>query len=279
VAILFALLSALSYGVSDFTAGLASRRLAAGPVTGVTQSLGILTAIVAVALYPGQGAGTSALVWGAVSGVGSAVGTLSLYHGFSVAPMSVVATLSGVLTAVLPVVAGLALGNHLSAPAAAGIVIAMPAIGFVSWRPSSGGAGGDRAGVLYGVLAGIGFGTLFVALDRAGTRSGAWPLLPGQVVSLLLVSPFAYRGLTGIRRPSANTMLLLLGTGVLSATANLLFLVATKHGELAIVGVLSALYPVLTVLLARVLLTERWSRTQAVGLATAALAVVLVTLK
>jgi drug/metabolite transporter (DMT)-like permease len=276
MAILLALLSAAAWGVADFSGGLASRGLDAPRVTVATQTLGLITAGVAVLIFPGVGPRAAALEWGALSGVGSAVGTVSLYHGLAVGRMTVVATLSGVLAAVVPVIVGLALGNTLSLTAALGIVIAIPAIFLVSWRPEPHQNLGPWAGVPYGLLAGAGFGLLFVALDRAGTHSGAWPLIPGQLVSVLLVVPFAVRGLRQPTRLPRGPVLLTLGTGILSGTANLLFLAATGHGELAIVAVLAALYPAFTVLLARAILAERWSGSQIVGLAAAVAAVVLV---
>jgi drug/metabolite transporter (DMT)-like permease len=278
MAIVLALGAALAYGISDFAAGVASRRFSAGPVTGVAQTLGLLTAAVAVITFPGAGPKAAALEWGALSGLGSATGTLSLYQGLSVARMSVVATLAGVLTAVIPVIVGIALGNHLSVGAAAGILLAIPAIALVSWQPEPDDRSAARAGVLYGMLAGLGFALLFIALDRAGTDSGAWPLLPGQTVSLLPIAPFAYRGLKASGRPSRAVAGMALGAGVLSGSANLLFLAATGHGELAIVAVLSALYPAITVVMARVFLAEHWTPLQTTGLAIAAVAIVLVTI-
>ena len=275
--IVLALGSALTYGTSDFAAGVASRRFDARPVTAAAQTLGLLTALIAVALFPGHGPKAAALEWGALSGVGSALGTLSLYHGLSVARMSVVATLAAVVTAVVPAVVGIALGNHLSVAAGVGIATAIPAIGMVSWQPRSRQPEAARAGLLYGLLAGLGFALLFIALDRAGTQAGAWPLAPGQAVSIVGVAPFAYRGLRTAGRPTRTAAGLTLGAGVLSATANLLFLASTRHGELAIVAVLAALYPAITVLLARVLLSERWTALQGAGFLVAAAAIVLVT--
>lgn len=273
--ILLALISALCYGAGDFTAGLASRRLSAGIVTAAAQTMGLLAALVAVVLFPGVGPRASALEWGALSGVGSTIGTLSLYQGLAAGSMTIVATLSGVLTAVIPVIVGVALGNTLSALAAAGIVIAVPAILLVSWQPGE--TRGARGGALYGALAGAGFGLLFIALDRAGTRSGAWPLVPGQLVSVLLLAPLAIRTLRRSERsPRPIAVTLTIVTGLLSGLANIAFLAATGHGELAIIAVLSALYPAVTVLLARAFLAERWTRHQAIGLVAAAAAVVLV---
>lgn len=277
MAIVLGLMAALAYGSSDFAAGLASRRYAAGPVTGLAQALGVVTAAVAVILFPGVGPRATALEWGAVSGLGSALGTLSLYHGLSVARMSVVATLSAVLTAVIPAIVGLALGNHLTIGTGIGIAIAIPAIGLVSSQPQTAARDAARAGLLYGALAGLGFALLFIALDQAGTHSGAWPLIPGQLVSLVLIAPFAYRGVIASGSPPLAAVGITLGAGALSGLANLLFLAATGHGQLAVIAVLTALYPAVTVLLARAFLSERWTRLQALGLLTAAAAIILVT--
>lgn len=274
--ILFALLAALAWGVADFAGGLGSRGLGAPRVAFVTQLLGAFAAGLAVVLFPGVGPRFSPLAWGALSGVGSALGTMALYHGLAVGRMSVVATLSGVLAALLPVIVGLALGNTLGTAAALGIVIAIPAILLVSWHREPDTARSPRAGVLYGMLAGAGFGLLFIALSRAGTRSGAWPLIPGQIISVLLLVPFALRGMrTGAARPR-RAVALTLGAGVLSGTANLLFLAATGRGELAVIAVLSSLYPAVTVLLARIILSEHWTRSQTIGLVAAVIAVILV---
>lgn len=277
MAIALGLLAAVAYGASDFAAGLASRRLAAGPVSAVATLIGVLAAFVGVLLFSGVGPRSAALEWGALSGVGNGFGTLALYQGLSQSRMTAVATPSAVLTAVIPVIVGLALGNQLSALTAVGIVIAIPAIALVSWHPEPGDRRAARPGLIYGSLAGVCFALLFIALDQAGTRSGAWPLVPGELVSLAIVLPFGYRGLRTVGRPTANTLALMLGAGVLSGTANLVFLAATGQGELAIVAVLTALYPAVTVLLARGLLAEHWTRIQAVGLLTPAAAIALVT--
>jgi drug/metabolite transporter (DMT)-like permease len=269
------LLAAVAYGTSDFAAGVASRRFAAGPVTAVAQVFALLSTTAAVALFPGAGPTAAVLGWGTVSGLGSAVGTLSLYHGLSVGRMSVVATISAVLSAVIPAVAGLALGDHLSILAVAGIGIAIPAIGLVSWQSGADTGHAARTGLIYGALAGLGFALLFIALDRAGTHAGAWPLLPGQALSLLLIAPFARRGLRpgSDWRPAAAPVIV---AGVLGGTANLLFLAATGRGQLAVVAVLTAMYPAVTILLARVFLAENWTRMQAAGLLIAAVAIALV---
>jgi uncharacterized membrane protein len=276
MAILFALLSAACYGTSDFSAGLLSRRYAAEPASALIIALEILGSAVAVALYPGHGPSVRAIAWGAVSGLGGGTGTLFLYRGLAAGAMTVVGTVSGVLAAVVPVLVGLALGNHLTAGEAIGIVIAVPAIGLVSWQPHAEDGAGARSAAIYGALAGCGFALLFVGLDRAGTRAGAWPVLPGQAVGFCLVCPFALRRIRREGRPELGDLPYVVSSGVLASAAALFFLVATGYGELSIVAVIAALYPAFTVLLARAVLSERWSPTQAFGLVVAAASVVLV---
>ena len=277
MAIFLALMAALSYGISDFAAGLASRRLSAGPVSAGVVVLTLLTAVFAVALFPGdEGPSAHLLAWGAASGLGSAVGTLALYHGLSVGRMSVVATLSAVLAAIIPAIVGVAIGDQLTLVATVGIVIAIPAIALTSWHPEGDDHGSARAGAIYGAIAGLGFALLFIALNQAGSEAGAWPVIPGQLVALVLISPFAFRGLRASTRPDRSVGLLILGAGLLGAAANLLFLAATGKGELAIIAVLTSLYPAATVVLARIFLSERWTRLQIAGMLASVVAVVLV---
>jgi drug/metabolite transporter (DMT)-like permease len=275
VSVLLGLLAAATYGSSDFLAGLASRRLPAIVVTAGAQSLCLLVGLVAIVFYPGDGISGTVLLWGAASGLGSAGGTFALYRGLGGGEMSVVATLSGLLTAVIPVIVGLATGDSLTALAAIGIIVAIPAIGLVSWSGGSGGVGGP--GAIWGILAGLGFGLLFVGYDRAGSGAGAWPLVVAEgTATLLTIGPalLALRG--GGPVPDRRSLSLLLAAGLLAAAANLSFIIANHHGELAVVAVLTALYPGFTVILARIVLGERWSSTQKVGLVTALVATVLV---
>lgn len=279
MAILLALLSAACYGTGDFSAGLASRRYTAAPVTAAVTALGALLAGLAVLVVGARAPDGAELGWGALSGLGSAGGTFALYHGLSVGRMSVVATLSAILTAVIPALVGVGLGDRLGAVPAGGIVIAIPAIALVSWAPEEHRQAGRQSGARFGVIAGLGFALLLIALDRAGTRAGAWPLVPGEGIAVLLLLPVAVRGIARRGRPSRSAVGLTGLAGSLAGTGNLLYLAATGHGELAVVAVLTALYPAMTVILARARLAERWSRPQMIGLISAALAVILVSVR
>jgi drug/metabolite transporter (DMT)-like permease len=278
VGVLLALLSALCYGSSDFTAGVGGRRGDPSAVTAIAQPFGLIAAAVAVIALSARSPAPHALWWGALSGVGSGMGTISLYRGLAVARMSVVAPLSAVLSAALPALAGFLLGEHLTALAWVGIAIAMPAIALVSLQPADG-QGSRRAGIVTGIVAGAGFALLFIALDRAGTSAGAWPLLPGQAVAAVMVLAWtASPRNRPARKAWSQAWRHGIAAGVLGGIANLLYLAATGAGQLAIVAVVTALYPAVTILLARLTLHERWSRLQIIGLVTSAIAVTAISI-
>lgn len=282
MAIILALFAAIGYGISDFAGGLGSRKSNAGLATLIVQLFGLAAALSAVWLLPAAQPSAQALGWGALSGIGSATGALALYRGIVVGKISVVAPLSAVIAAVLPVVIGLLLGESLPATAQIGIALAIPAIVLVALQSSEPGTKTDKlTGIPEGVISGAGFALLFIALDQAGTQVGAWPLVPGQLVAAMLVAPFAwqtYRQSKSGNMPDRATMMLIVAGGVSGGAANLLFLAATGHGQLALVSVLTALYPAVTILLARIFLAERLTRLQLMGLSMAATAVVLLSL-
>jgi drug/metabolite transporter (DMT)-like permease len=243
------------------------------------QMVGAVTALVA-ALTLGGTPTPAVWAWGALSGVGSGIGNACLLRGLAVGRMSIVAPLSAVLTAVVPAVVGLLSGDRLTWWSGAGIALALPAVALASWTES--GAGSPWTDVGYGLGAGAGFGVLFVALDRAGTGSGAWPLLPGQVVALIIVLAAALPAIVRLRRsrePSKLGAVARWGgaTGVLGMGANLLFLFATGTGQLTVTAVLASLYPAVTVALAAAVLHERINRRQQAGLLAAAASIVLIT--
>lgn len=276
VGVLLGLLSALAYGASDFAAGVGGRRSDPNAITVLAQPWSLLAAIGAVVVVRPDAPTTTSLVWGAVSGIGAAVGTLALYRGLAVARMSVVAPVSAVLAAALPALVGIMTGDRMSWIGWAGIVLVLPAIALVS-RHSDPADKGKSSGVVEGVVAGAGFALLFIGLDRAGTDAGNWPLVAGQVVSLALLS-----GATLWWRPRREAWRSAVGpavvAGILTGAANLLFVAATGAGQLAVVAVITSLYPAITIVLARVVLSERWSRSQAAGLVVAAAGVAAITL-
>jgi uncharacterized membrane protein len=280
VAILLALYSAAAYGLSDFVGGLVSRRVSAWPVAVVAQ-LSAMTCTGAVALFV-EGTPTAADLWWAVlAGLGSGLGTGFLYRGLATGRMSVVAPVSAVGAAVVPVLVGTLGGERLSLVVWAGILLALPGIWLVSSTAEElpDGSKAPRAtvaeGVFDGVLAGLGFGVLFAALGQVPEGAGLWPLTLAQAVSLPTVVMLATAmGASWLPRRRHTWWALL--AGPLGASATGAFLLASQYGFLTISGVLASLYPATTVLLAALLLRERIHRAQGVGLGLCGVAIVLV---
>lgn len=275
MAIALALLSALAYGVSDFLGGIFAKRSSPWQVAIVGQtSSGVISLLAAVLI---AGSPTSPdLIFGSLAGLGGGFGVAFLYRGLSTARMGVVAPLSAIGTALIPVVVGLATGDRPSRMAVLGVVIAFPAIALIS-RVVDGDSDNDahRGGVIDGILAGVGFGLLFTFLGQVGDDAGLYPLALSQLTSIASVIITAtVLGHSWV--PRGRTVWGAVVMGPLGATAQGAFLYATHHGLLSIVSVISSLYPASTVLLASVLLREKIHGWQGIGLVLAAIAVALV---
>jgi len=222
-------------------------------------------------------------VWGSAAGLGVGAGTAYLYRGLSAGRMGVVAPVSGVGAALVPVAVGVTTGDRPGATAVIGIVIALPAIWLIASADDGAadtagtGAAPESTGFLDGVLAGLGFGVGFVCLDRLQPAAELTPLLATQVASLLPVIALALwtREPFWPRRRRAWVGFIL---GPLGTLANACLLLAVQAGLLSVVAVLVSLYPAVTVALAAAVLREHIHRAQAVGLGLAAGAVVLISL-
>jgi drug/metabolite transporter (DMT)-like permease len=277
VTILLSLLAAASYGLGDFNGGIFSRRGGAWAVSLVAQ-LGGAAMVLAVALVDGGSPTTTDLAWATLAGVANGFGTAFLYRGLSSGRMGVVAPVSGVGAVLVPVLAGLVVGERPGALVWLGVLIALPAIWMVSREPSAPpatGPVGTGSGLTDGVLAGLGFGTLFAALAQIDEAAGFLPLALNQAVGGLAIIVVALV-LRGSWVPRNRYALGGLVSGALGALATGLFQVATQHGYLAVAAVITSLYPAFTVLLAMLVLREHVHRGQAYGLALCAGAVVLV---
>ena len=274
--VVFSLVSALAYGLSDFVGGIIAKRVSPWSVTAVAQAASALIMAAATLFVDGSPTGAD-LAWGVVAGSGSGLGAVFLYRGLAGGPMSVVAPVSAVGAALLPVIVGVATGERPSTLTWLGVGCAFPAIWLVSRVTEEHGANARpvSAGVVDGLLAGAGFGLLFIALGQVPESAGLLPLAFTQSTSVVavVVTATAFRQPWVPRDPYA---LRAVAAGVLGTTATLTFLLAAQSGLLTVAAVLSSLYPATTVLLAAVLLREQIGRVQGVGLALAGLAVALV---
>lgn len=222
MSVAFALSAAVTYGVADFAGGLAGRRISVVTVTAGAQLFGLVALLPAVFLVPGEPS-AAALGIGALAGIAGASGLLLYFRGLAVGPMGVVAPLSAVVGAGLPLLIGIVGGERLAVPTVLGLVVALAAIVLATTGTRDAVA---LRGVLFGLASGAGFGLFFVGLDATPEGSGLWPLLAGRMVSVVL------------------------------------FLLATRLGDLGVSAVLVSLYAVVVVLLARIVLKERLSAAQ-----------------
>jgi drug/metabolite transporter (DMT)-like permease len=270
VAAFLALFSALVYGCADFCGGKATRRAAAETVTVSSQLVGFVLVLALAPIVPSGGVTGRALGFGALGGLAGAVGLMCLYHALSIGTMSIVSPVTAVVAASVPVVAGLLSGEQLKALGFVGIALGLIAVVLVSLSDNTG--GDARRAAVFSFIAGFGFGFFFVALAHTGDKPGLWPLVAARPASMLLAGILAARG--GHRLVVArNNGVVTAAAGVLDMAANVLFLYASQRGALAIVGVLSSLYPLSTVALARLVDHERLRRVQWAGLALAIVAV------
>lgn len=277
-AVLLALGAALMYGLSDFLGGLIGRRTSVWSIAAVGQAASAVLVGIVAAVAPGDPRILD-WGWGTLAGVGGGVGTVFLYRGLAGGRMGVVAPISAVGAAVLPVIVGVIVGERPAPMAWIGIACAFPAMWLVSTGAHSRAEAGKPRlgeGVADGLLAGIGFGVLFAAIGQVPEAAGLGPPALGQAVATIVIVAIA----AALRHsPLPDGWTAWAGAavvGALAAAALVLFLIASQLGLLTVVSVVTSLYPAFTIALATIVLRERIHRTQAIGLLLAAVAVGLV---
>jgi drug/metabolite transporter (DMT)-like permease len=278
MAILLAALCAVNYGLADYCGGRASRSAASAIVTMLGQAISLVLVVGGVIMIGTPLASAHDMWWGAAGGAAGGLALCAFYSALSRGAMAVVAPTTAVVSAVLPVIVGLCMGERPSGLALFGIVIACVAVALVS-----GAIGGEHhqhtrpSTVVLAAAAGVGFGFIFIAFARTADDSGLWPLVAARAASLPVIAI-----VVGATRPGRGALRsviwLVVASGVLDMAANFFYLEASHRGLLSIVAVISSMYPVTTVCLAFGLDHERVNRTQAVGLAFAATALALVSL-
>jgi drug/metabolite transporter (DMT)-like permease len=273
---LLALTASLSWGVGDFLAGLRARRLPVLTVLVVSQAAGLSTIALVVAVRSEGPPEARYLGYAALAGIAGAIGLAALYRGLAVGSMSVVAPISAT-AAVVPVLFGIAGGERPSAAQNVGIAVAVAGVVLASRARAGDGRGRALAeGTGLALLAALAFGLLLVALGEASEGDPYWGTLAMRATSfsLLVLAAAVLRPSLAAARGDLPVLLLV---GVLDTAGNVLFAVATTKSLLSLVAVLGQLYPVVTVLLARILLGERLTRGQGVGVVGAFAGVALIT--
>ncbi|MGH9274043.1 MAG: EamA family transporter [Acidimicrobiales bacterium] len=274
MAVLLALCSAASYGVGDFFGGLAAKRAPAAAILLWSHLVGIVL-LLGASVFVGGDLTARDFAIGAVGGVAGAAGVGLLYQALSIGPMSAVAPVTALLAAAVPVAAGVARGERPGAAAAVGMLAGVAAIVLVSAEGGGSLRPSDLRGVTFALGAGLGFGLFFVALSYTGDDSGVWPLVGARAVSVTTVGTLALLGRFASTVPAGQPRLLTAGAGALDVAANVLYLFAIREGLLSVVSVLASLYPASTVVLAWLVLRERFAPLQRVGLLLAVPAAIL----
>jgi drug/metabolite transporter (DMT)-like permease len=267
LAAVLALASSMSWGLSDFLGGLQSRRHALLTVMFLSQGLAFAILVVVVLAGAPIEHDAASTAWGAGCGALGLVGLIAFYRALAIGTMSIVAPLSATGT-VIPVLVGIADGERPAALQVAGIALAAMGVVLAARAAPAEDAAerrNDRIAIVLALVAAIGFGSFFAGVDRAEeTADVTWVLFAARMpTAVLLGLAFALRRPPVPRSPRALGAIAAIG--VFDLLANLLFVLATGRGLLSVVGVLGALYPAMTVVLARVVLHERLTRAQGAG--------------
>jgi len=275
-----AVLASALFGTGDFLGGLAARRASALMVTLVVSVLGALPTVLLLGQFPGVPTGAD-LLWGVGSGVSGALGVTLLYHVLARGPVGVMAPIVAVCGVAVPVAAGLALGERPTWAAGFGMLLAAGAVLLVSASAPAGGDGAtrpraERAVVLLAVLAGLGLGGFLVLLARVGPAAGLLPLVTARAAGAVTVLLVLLARREPLALPPAARVPAIAGA-LVDGVANVLYLLVVRSHAVSIVGTIVSLGPGFAVVLGHFVLRERFTRTQVLGLACAAVAIVLLT--
>ena len=277
IAVLLGLSASAAWGVADFLGGAQSRRVPLLAVVFVSQLGGLGSMLVVVALLAGPPPGLAPLLPAVLAGVASAGAMAAFYRALAVGTMTVIAPTIAVISAGVPVLVGLLTGERPGALAALGMAVAVAGVLLATRATGVPVEGAKRAsaGLALALVAGLLLGLVLIGLDAAARADPLWAVLTTRFVSVICVLPVVVPRRRGLELGRVPLPLLAL-IGVLDATANALFALATTLGLLSVVTVLGSLYPVVTVLLARAVLGERVGAAQRAGVVAALVGVVLI---
>jgi drug/metabolite transporter (DMT)-like permease len=274
VASLLALSGAALWGAGDFLGGLTSRRLSVLAVLAISQAVGLAGIALWIWISSDPYPGLSEILPAAAAGIAGIIGLAALYRGLAVGAMGIVAPISAA-SPLVPLAADVARGMTPALLQWLGIVLVLAGIVALSREPS--GVGGERiaAGAGLAVVAALGFGGFVVGLDAGSDKSAPWAVVAARSASVAIVLALAVLTSTSIR-PESRFVPALVAIGAFDTGANICVAFATTKGAAGIVAVLSALYPIVTVVLARLVLGERLSLARRVGGVSALAGAVLV---
>lgn len=257
MASLLALSGAALWGVGDFLGGLTSRRLAVLAVLTISQAVGLAGVALWVWTAGDPFPGLSEILPAAAAGVAGLIGLAALYRGLAVGAMGIVAPISAA-SPLVPLAVDAARGVTPTVLQCLGIVLVLLGIVALSREPSRVGSGRIAAGAGLAVVAALGFGGFVVGLDAGSDESAPWAVVAARSASVAVALSAAALTATSLR-PPVRFVPVLVAVGAFDTGANVCVAFATTRGSAGIVAVLSALYPIVTVVLARLVLAERLS--------------------
>jgi len=267
-----AALASVFYGIADFAGGVGSRKIGAQRVTPWSQLIGMPLIFIGLLVVGWEEVTAGDLGFGALAGAFGFVGMVALYGALAAGTMSIVAPLTGALTALISVGWGLAAGEVITSRQWIGIIVAIVAIALVGWDHTQ--AKITVAVALRSFTASVAFAAFFITLDYTAEASGQWPLIAGRGVSLVL----GFAALWFLRElspPPRQALPAVTAAGTGDAAANIAVLVALQTGPLGISVVLTSIYPAFTAIAAVIFLHERPTVMQRVGIVSALIAAVL----
>lgn len=268
--------SSICWGFADFIGGLQSRRLPVPVVLAVSQATGLVIAtVVVLAAWDSPPDGRS-LAIALVAGGGAMLALGAFYKALAIGTMSIIAPIAAT-GAVVPVVVGLATGDRPGPLVLAGFAAAMTGVILASreHHDDAAAAVASRRAIGLALLAAVGFGSYFVAMDEASSESVVWALFASRLAGTVAVAAFVTATRTALRTEAGDWRLLVLA-GALDFSAVALYAIGTTEGLLSVLAVLSSLYPVVPVVMGRVWLGERIRRVQQIGVAAALVGVILI---
>jgi drug/metabolite transporter (DMT)-like permease len=270
--VIFGLAASLSWGSGDFSGGLASRRANPSNVVLVAYAVGFVLLFMLALIWKERFPAPTDIVWGGLAGVAGVLGLLSFYSALSRGKMGIAAPVSAVLTAALPVIFSAFTSGLPTLFQLAGFVLALLALWLIS-RPQQ--TTEPAQGIGLALLAGCGLGCFFILISRVNPANTFWPLAVARFTSVLVLLMMRLLRREPVLSGTKVAPLMVLA-GILDAIGNAFFVLAAHSGRLDVAAILSSLYPAATVLLATLVLRERATRIQAIGILLVLMAIPLI---
>jgi drug/metabolite transporter (DMT)-like permease len=273
--VLFMVLMAIGLvGSADFFGGIASKQASPFSVAAWSQWAGFPVILVVALVYGGTPSAEDLLL-GVVAGLGSAIGVVALYRGFSVSTVGIVAPIASTVAAMLPILIGIFGGERPESLVAVGLMVGLVSVVLVGYVPGAGHL--SLSGITHGVASGVGFAMMVVAYSRTSEESGLTSAVSGRLTSAAV----ATIAMLIVGAPRVIDRHVWLPTALAGGLAGLgigFFVAATQRADLILVGMAIALFPAVTVVLAATFLKERLAASQWVGIVFAVVAVALISI-